>query len=558
MRLRPEKPVGIYMSDILEGMQNAPSAIDRRSALGLAIGLAAGGLAGASPAAAQRRGGTLTVALPYDNDTLNPYSTGFLHDVQCTVLEGLIEPNEKAEYVPVLALEVPTVQNGLIKVTADGKRMSITYRLRPNVKWHDGAPFTSEDVRFTWEAVKDPNFIGENKDGTQDIESIDTPDALTVVCNYNTVTPTFASSLFTNGILPSHLLKGKNLNTDPWNQMPIGTGPFVMKEFRRSQYIIVERNPNYWARDEAGGQLPYIDRIIYRPSPDQTAMMTQLKAGEVDFAYTLPYTQAAQVTASPNLLLVPNRFLSWQYLAFNFRNDVLKEQPVRQALARAVNKEAICRALGNYPYPVKSVVLPQFSYYDPDGIEIKFDPVEAGKILDNAGWKMGSDNVRIKDGKRMSFRFVIQAGLTADEIAQQIMIANFKAIGVEVSADNKTGSAWLTARYKGGYDLLYGRWLVSASPNYSVWYSSKGPNNGMGYSNPELDAIIYKTEHTLDDAERKAAFKDFQRIMATDLPVFAINSNVNLIAVTKRLKNFVPNPTNRTNFINPTKWYLES
>ena len=106
--------------------------------------------------------------------------------------------------------------------------------------------------------------------------------------------------------------------------------------------------------------------------------------------------------------------------------------------------------------------------------------------------------------------------------------------------------------------MLYARWLVSASPNYSVWYSSKGPNNGMGYSNPELDEIIYKTEHTLDENERKAAFKEFQRIMATDLPVFPINSNVNLIAVTKRLKNFVPNPTNMTNFINPTRWYLES
>ena len=417
------------MNHVRDGLRSSRGRIGRRELIGMAAGVGASALTGVTPARAQRRGGTLTVALPYDKDTLNPYSTGFLHDAEVTVIEGLVAPNEKAQYVPVLATEVPTVQNGLIKLSDDGKRMTITYRLRPNVKWHDGAPFTSEDVRFTWEAVKDTNFIGENKDGTQDIESIDTPDPLTAVCNYKTVTPTFASSLFTNGILPSHLLKGKNLNTDPWNMMPIGTGPFMMKEFRRSQHIIVERNPNYWGRDESGASLPYIDRIVYKPMPDQTAMITQLKAGEIDFAYTVPYSQAAAVTAMPTMNLVPNRFLSWQYLAFNFRNEILKERPVRQALARAVNKQAIVRALGGYPYPVKSVVLPQFPYYDPEGPDNPYDPAEAQKILDAAGWKLGSDNVRVKDGKRLSLTFVIQAGLTADEIAQQVMIANFKAIG---------------------------------------------------------------------------------------------------------------------------------
>ncbi|HEX3346813.1 MAG TPA: hypothetical protein VHS58_01775, partial [Acetobacteraceae bacterium] len=109
-----------------------------------------------------------------------------------------------------------------------------------------------------------------------------------------------------------------------------------------------------------------------------------------------------------------------------------------------------------------------------------------------------------------------------------------------------------------GYDLLYARWITPSTPNYSVFYATHGPNNGMGYSNPQLDEVLHKVEHTLDDDERKKLFFEFQRIMGTDLPVVPITSNTNLVAVTKHLKNFVANPTNRTDFINTSTWYLQS
>ena len=532
--------------------------LNRRDLGRLAAGLGVAGLLPGTARAAPRRGGTLTAALPYDLDTLNPYATGFLGDVQACVIEGLLAPNEHAEYVPVLAAQVPTVENGLIKIAPDGKTMSITYRLRPGVTWHDGAPFTSDDVRFTWMAIKDPKFIGEGKDGTQDIDSIDTPDPLTAVVNYHTVTPTFPSTLFSVGILPAHLLEGKNLNADPWLDKPVGTGPFMVTEFRRGQYVIVDRNPNYWRRDEAGALLPYLDRIVFKPIADQTAMITQLKAREVQFAYTVPYPQAPQIKAMPDMDVIENRILSWQYLTFNFRNPLLQDLAVRQAIATAINKTAICRALGGYPYAVKSVVVPTFAYYDPDTPDHAFDPAKAGAILQAAGYVPGSDGVRARGGTRLSLRITCQAGLTADEIAEQIIVQNLKAIGIEAVTDNKSGVALREARYKGGYDLLYARWLTSASPNYSVFYGSKGALNGMGYNNPELDDVLDRVEHTMGDAERKQLFKEMQRIIATDLPTVPTTSNVNLIAVTKKLKNFVANPTNRTDFIDTSRWYLEA
>ena len=517
------------------------------------------GLLGLDRAWAQAvaRGGTLVAGVPYDKDTLNPYATGFLGDIEATVFEGLLAPNEKLEFVPVLALEVPSVANGGIVVTPDGKRMTINYKLRPDVKWADGQPFTSADVRFTWEAVKDPGFIGESKDGTQDIESIETPDPLTAVVHYNTVTPNFASTLFSVGVFPEHILRGKSLNTDPFWNAPFGTGPFMVKEFHRGDYALVERNPNYWRKDASGAPLPYLDRILFKMMPDQNVLVTQIKAGEIKAAYTVPYPAAPQIAAMPDLEVIPNRILSWHYLAFNFKGPAsLRDRRVRTAIAHSINKATIARALGGYPYPVKSVVLPSFWYYDPDSPDHPFDVARAKALLDEAGYMPGSDGVRAKDGERLSYRIVCQAGLTADEIAEQIVIANLKAVGIEANADNKTGVALREARYKGGYDLLYARWLTPSTPNYSVFYGSKGPNNGMGYSNPELDAVLAKVEHTLDEGERRALFKEFQRIMGTDLPVIPTTSNVNLVVVTKHLKNFVANPTNRTDFINTSAWYL--
>lgn len=522
------------------------------------LGLA--GLLGQRAAYAETavKGGTLVAGLPYDKDTLNPYATGFLGDVEATVFEGLLAPNEKLEFVPVLAQEVPSVENGGIVVASDGKTMTITYKLRPGVKWADGQPFTSADVRFTWEAVKDPGFIGESKDGTQDILSIETPDPLTAVVHYNTVTPNFASTLFSVGVFPEHILRGRSLNSDPWWDAPFGTGPFMVKEFKRGQYALVERNPNYWRRDADGAALPYLDRILFKMMPDQNVLVTQLKASEIKIAYTVPYPAAPQIAALPDMEIIVNKFLSWQYVAFNFKGPPsLRDIRVRTAIAHAINKATIARALGGYPYPVKSVVLPLFWYYDPDSPDHPFDVAHAKALLDEAGYMPGPDGVRVRGDDRLSYRFVCQAGLTADEIAQQVIIANLKAVGIETTADNKTGVALREARYKGGYDLLYARWLTPSTPNYSVFYATKGPNNGMGYGNPELDDVLSKVEHTLDRDTRRALFKEFQRIMATDLPVIPTTSNTNLVAVTKRLKNFVANPTNRTDFINTSSWYLQ-
>jgi peptide/nickel transport system substrate-binding protein len=509
-------------------------------------------------------GGTLNVGLTYDIDTLNVYSTGYLGDVQAAVVEGLVAPDEHAKYVPVLATEVPTLANGGIELVDDGKKMTITYKLRPGVKWHDGQPFTSADVAFTWQAVKDEKFIAESKDGTEDVEKIETPDDLTAVVYYNTVAPDFASTLFTFGILPKHTLEGKDLNTDAYNEIPLGTGPFVVKEFKRGQYVLTERNPDYWRKADDGSALPKIERMVFKIVPDSNTLITQLKSGELDLVVQVPYNQAKQLESVDRLELVKAPLLSWQHLDFNFKGPKsLQDVKVRQAIAHAINRDTLVKALGGHPVPVKSIVVPVFEFYDDTTPTYDFDAAKAAALLDGAGYKVGGDGVREKDGERLSYRLVGQAGRADDEIVEQVIIAQLKAIGIEAKIDNKTGVAFREARYKGDYDLLYGRWITSADPVYSVFYGTKtedglhGQNNGQGYSNPKLDEVLAKLESTLDPAARKELSSEMQHMVAEDLVTIPLTTNVALIAKVKTLKNFVPNPTNMTNFVDTSHWTLE-
>lgn len=507
------------------------------------------------------RGGTLTVGLPYDIDTLNVYSTAELGDVEAAVVEGLLVPDEHARYVPVLATAVPTLENGGIQLTRGGAAMRVVYHLRPGVKWHDGAPFTSADVKFTWETVRDPRFLAESKDGSQDVTSIETPDDLTVIVNYRAISPAFASTLFTFGILPRHLLEGHDLNHDAYNQKPIGTGPFKVSEFRRGQYVVLERNPYYWRRDAQGAPLPYIERVIFKIIASSNTMGALIRAGDVLLAPRIPYMLAKQLQGARNIEMVSGPSLGWVHLDFGLKpGSRLRDPLLRRAIAQGINRAALVKSAGGYPQPIRTPIVPLLeALYDssPEAAAPGYDPAAANQALDTAGYRRGPDGYRSKDGVPLNFWITTRSGEIDGEIGEQIIMAELKAIGIRLAADNKTGIAYREARYHGDFDLLYSRWVTAADPVYSVFYGSHGPLNGQGYASADLDAALERMETSIEPAPRRAAARDVQRILAHDLPAVPLLNMVSIAAKTRRLKNFTTNPTNMTDFSGIANWYLQ-
>ena len=540
---------------------DAANAINAASTANAANANGATSAVGATAAAAPTRGGTLTVGVPYDIDTLNVYATAELGDVEAAVVEGLLAPDEHAKYTAVLATAVPTLENGGIQLTQGGAAMRVIYHLRPGVRWHDGEPFTSADVKFTWDTVKDPHFLAESKDGSQDVESIETPDALTVIVNYRRVAPSFASTLFTFGILPRHALLGRDLNHDVYNEKPLGTGPFVVRDFRRGQYVVLERNPHYWRRDAGGAALPYLDRIIFKIIPSSNTLGVLIRAGEVMLAPRIPYMLAKQLQGSANIELIRGPSLGWAHLDFGMKEgSMLRDPLLRHALAMAVDRAALVKAAGGFPQPLYSPVVALLEALHDDSPEARapgYAPRAAEAALDAAGYRRGADGVRARDGKPLAFRITTRSGDIDGEIGEQIIIADLKAIGIPSSADNKSGIAYREARYRGAFDLLYSRWVTAADPVYSVFYGSHGPLNGQGYSSSALDAALARMESSIEAAPRRAAAVEMQRIFAREMPSVPLFNQVSIAAKTRRLKNFLINPTNMTDFVGAAEWYLE-
>src|SRR5262249_10985116 len=157
----------------------------------------------------------------------------------------------------------------------------------------------------------------------------------------------FASTLFTFGILPRHRLAGHDLNHDPYNEKPLGTGPFMVSEFRRGQYVVLERNPHYWRRDAQGRSLPYLDRIVVKVVPSSNTLGTLIRAGDVLLSTRMPFMLAKQLQGADGIELVSGPTLGWIHLDFGLRSPSLLQEPVvRRAIAYAINRAALVKAAG--------------------------------------------------------------------------------------------------------------------------------------------------------------------------------------------------------------------
>lgn len=511
-----------------------------------------------------RRNGpdTVVVRSQQEPDRLNPLLSDAISaaDVCRPMMNGLIGVSDKLEYFPDLVTVLPTPENGLVR--REGAGMAVTYKLRPNVRFHDGAPFSSHDVWFAWQLVMNPKTLVVSREGYDKIAGIDTPDPLTAVVHFK---EPYAPYLTLFGmILPSHILEqSEDVNLDPFNRAPVGTGPYKFKEWVSGNHVALEANPDYF------GGAPRIKQLYFKFVPDDNASFIQLANGDIDVYPDFNLDQIKPIKRFEHLQLESVPSLTYEHLALNLDKPVFKERAVRRALAYSINKPEIARTIYKGMWQIAHTTEHPLSWsYNPKFKEpYPYDPAKAKALLDEAGWQVGADGVRAKHGVRLSFTITSTTGRKAREQLEQVLAGYFKAIGAELKIQNVQGGL-LFAGYptgllqSGKYDMaLFARTTaLDPSANLSVWHSRMLPPEGQNtvrYKNAELDRVLEEGNRELRFAERQRLYWKMSELLVEDVPIIPIVYWNETNGVNRALKNFRPNPTSRRFAWNTEAWSLE-
>lgn len=511
------------------------------------------------------RSGTLApsndlLIIGYDRepDVLNRFSTHILEDIHSCIVEGLTTTDENMNVVPLLAAEVPSLENGGVRLRADGG-MDVTWRLRSGVRWHDGTPFTSADVKFTVEALNDPNYNPESTDGFDRIDSVTTLDSLTAVVHYREIYAPYPLQ-FIRGALPKHILEGRDIDraTD-YNRNPLGTGPYKVSEWKTGEYILLERVPHYWR----GDSLPHIARLMFKFIPNTNTRINQLRAGEVHVVALVPWDKAREVRGLPGVVLHERVGNSYELVNLNAqRFPAFRDIRVRRALISAIDRELIARTILDSLAPVVHGPIQPVSWAFTDDVQrYPFDIEHARALLDEAGWRdTDGDGVRDRDGQPLAFTMITQAGYAIREAVAQTLQRQWRDVGVDVRIQLIDGTAISSFWFEGRFDAMLHWWHMPADPELTLFFAGdRTPPAGRNinyFADEVLDGLLYASDRTVDPAERQRLLHEVQRRIAEMVPEIPLYNVTRLDAVPASLRNFKGNPTNTGIFWNVDQWEI--
>jgi peptide/nickel transport system substrate-binding protein len=499
----------------------------------------------------------LIVGYDREPDTMNRYATHILEDIQSCVVEGLVTNDEKMNVIPVLAAEIPTVQNGGVVLRPDGG-MDVTWKLRPGVKWFDAEPHTSADVKFTVDAINKGDWKPESTDGFDRIASVDTPDSLTAVVHYKEVYAPYQLQFF-RGTLPRHLLEGRDIDkANDYNRSPLGTGPYRIVEWKTGEYVLLEKNRQYWR----GPAYPKIDRILFRFLPNTTTRINQLRSGEVHMVALVPWDKVRELRALASVRLNQVLGNGYEHVTLNERHfPAFTDVRVRQALAHAIDRELLVRTvLDSLVTTVDGPIQPLSWAYEPNVTKYRYDTAAANRLLDDAGWKRGPDGVRSKDGKALAFTLITQAGFAIRENIAQALQREFRDVGINASVKLIDGTSISSVWFSGDFDAMLHWWQSGADPEITLFFAGdRTPPAGRNinyFSDDSLTRVLYASDRTVDQAKRAELLKAAQRRVAALVPELPLYNTSKIDAVPAMLRNFKGNPTNAGPFWNVHEWEL--
>jgi peptide/nickel transport system substrate-binding protein len=515
------------------------------------------------------RGGSLIFCMWEDVGMgMNPYRAGMVHYWQAPALQRLISWDADGDPVPMLAAEVPTLENG--GVSEDGK--TITYQLREGVKWADGEDFTCEDVKFTLEGVNDPANMVVTRAGYEQIETVECPDPLTVVVKYSEFfAPWITLPLY---VVPKHLLEDyPDWNEAPWATNLLGTGPFYVTENVGADHVTFDANPYYWEEGQ-----PYLDQWIIRYVPSREAGIALFKAGDCDVLWDLSEAELVEFMDMEDVSISSAAGNSVERLWLNhsvssgpnhglpeYPHPVLGDVRVRQALELAIDKQALVESF-LFGLPEVATTIYPHGFYADDTIAVsEFNPEKAGELLEEAGWTdEDGDGVRechgclhAEEGDKLEISFITPAGLKVRELTGTFITEQWGEVGVKGTFGTATASEVWSVYADGGqyvagtYDVHQWTETCGVDPQtcvYAMHHSSQIPRsatecgncwNGCRWSSPEFDTLIEQAGQEPDANKRQEMFSEMLQMLVDEVVTINLYNRAFNAAVHDHVKGWL-------------------
>lgn len=479
-----------------------------------------------------KKGGTLVSAITANPPVLmSGISTNLLTGtIAGQVYDMLVTVDRNMQPQPSLAKSW--------EISSDGLRY--TFKLQEKAKWHDGKPLTSADVKYSYlEINRKHNPIGSS--AFRGVSRIDTPDPHTVVIHLSSPDPAFFPWAFAHPaghVFPKHIYEGTDPRKNPANFKPIGSGPFVFKEWVRGSHITLERNPDYFFADRV-----YLDRLIFQVMPEANARQLALERGDVDHLpyFALPASAIKALMNHPETEVIDTArpALGLIIMFFNLRNEPLSKKEVRQAIAYAIDRGLLVKlALSGRGKPATGPIRSDnVPFYTADVPHYKRDVARANELLDKAGYPRKDGGARMT--LRLSYEGSGEGG--ALQAAAEIMREQLREVGIDLQLVPSDPASWQqTAFIKWDFDMTMGSFLTGPDPKIGVsrlylteFIARRNAANLMGYSNPKVDALFHKAAVEVDPKIRTGLYHQVQKIMVEELPALWLWEKVYPIAVRK-------------------------
>lgn len=511
----------------------------------VAVGLVVLLAAGCSPAGRRSAANTLTIAQQREPRSLNPALENGTSSTELGMLffQYLLKWNDRGEFVGDAAIAAPTQANG--GVSRDG--LTITYHLRRGLRFSDGVALTASDCVWSIHAIQDPANNVQTRYGYDRIARADAPDPYTLVLRLKepfAPLPTLVLAPQGFPILPAHVFRGGvDFNHGDFNAHPIGSGPYVVEAWKHNDRIEMRANPLY-----AGGA-PQINRMAIRFAADPNTAIDLLKTGEADgFFNDEDYSSYPELRALPGIRTTADRVNGVGAIIFNTQDPVTADARVRHALAEAIDiRSLVFRAYrGALASDDAGAGLFLWAYDRRAYPDVPYSRRHAASLLDAAGWRLGTDGVRYKEGRPLDVLLILQAQNPGEAIAANVIAAAEREVGARVSLKQFNETQLVAPANEGGpvyggkFQMALYSFVNGDDPDTTDQFACANvPPNGYNKSrlcDSNVDALLLRARRTYDVGRRKAIYRNLEARLYAAMPIALLYQNREINAFSNRLQ----------------------